>query len=262
LPFGYSVWAKVGIFRYGSNENAEYAYLVFNRHFGLAHPKPGFVALELGPGDALGSAILTRAFGGSCSYQVDVGDFASRDVRVYRRIAEYCDRKDLPAPDLSDSLTLQDVLSCCGATYKTDGLNSLREIADGSVDFIYSQSCLQHVRANEFLGTMRELKRILRPGGTASHWINLQDHLDHALNNLRFSQRIWESSLMAKSGFYTNRIRFAEMRRLAKDAGFVTDVTETVSWQKLPTERAKMATQFRDLPEEDLLVRGFGMVCR
>jgi uncharacterized protein YjeT (DUF2065 family) len=39
-------------------------------------------------------------------------------------------------------------------------------------------------------------------------------------------------------------------------------VTETVSWQKLPTERAKMATQFRDLPEEDLLVRGFGMVCR
>jgi hypothetical protein len=26
------------------------------------------------------------------------------------------------------------------------------------------------------------------------------------LNNLRFSERIWESEFMAKSGFYTNRI--------------------------------------------------------
>ena len=262
LPFAYSTWAKVGIFRHGSNETAEYAHLVFSQHFGLAHPKPGFVALELGPGDALGSAILTRAFGGSSSYQVDIGDFASRDMRVYRSIAEYCDRKDLSAPDLSNSATLEDVLSCCRATYKTDGLNSLRGIADGSVDFIYSQSCLEHIRANEFLDTMKELKRILRPGGTASHWIDLQDHLASALNNLRFSERTWESSLMANSGFYTNRIRFGEMRQLVEHAGFATDVTETTSWQKLPTERAKMATKFRDLPEEDLSVRSFGMVCR
>ena len=41
---------------------------------------------------------------------------------------------------------------------------------------------------------------MIRPGGLCSHVVDLKDHLGGALNNLRFSQRVWESRTMAGSG--------------------------------------------------------------
>ena len=37
---------------------------------------------------------------------------------------------------------------------------------------------------------------------------------DSSLNNLRFNEYIWNSDIIVKSGFYTNRIRFEEMKRI------------------------------------------------
>lgn len=84
------------------------------------------------------------------------------------------------APDLSEVQSREDVLVICGAKYLSNGLSSLKAIADGSVDFIFSQAVLEHVRRHEFLETMQECYRILRAGGSASHSVDLKDHLGGA----------------------------------------------------------------------------------
>jgi Methyltransferase domain len=209
IPVAYTFWSKVGAFRHGANDNAEYAYNVFRTHFLRVAPPAGFVTLELGPGDALGSAILTKAFGGSASHQIDVGDYATKDLEPYKRIAALCRAHGHQVPPIETACCREEVLHMCNASYGVNGFLSLREIPDNTVDFIYSQSCLEHVRRKDFAPTMVELRRVLKRGAAGSHWVDLQDHLAHALNNLRFSEKTWESPFMAEAGFYTNRIRFA-----------------------------------------------------
>ena len=96
----------------------------------------------------------------------------------------------------------------------------------------------------------------------ASHVIDLKDHLGYALNNLRFKEKIWESTFMTSSGFYTNRIRYTEMIKLFKQAAFKVDITEVQKWDKLPTPRYKMAKPFQSLSSEELLISEFHVLLR
>jgi SAM-dependent methyltransferase len=177
-------------------------------------------------------------------------------------MAHFLRARGLPTPELERVQSLAGILAACRATYGTSGLASLRAIPDRSLDFIWSHTVLQHVRREEFLETMCQLRRVLRLDGVCSHLVNLRDHLGGALNHLRFSERVWESRLMAKSGFYTNRIRYAEMLALFKEAGFKADVVKVKRWETLPTPRPKLARQFQHLSEDDLCVSGFAVVLR
>ena len=131
-----------------------------------------------------------------------------------------------------------------------------------SVDFIWSHAVLEHVRKREFLDTMRECRRILKSGGICSHQIDLRDHLGGALNNLRFSERVWESEIVAMSGFYTNRIWFGEMLSLFGQAGFEVEVGDVHRWARLPTPRKRLAREFRTVSDKDLLVADFSVLLR
>jgi predicted SAM-dependent methyltransferase len=93
-------------------------------------------------------------------------------------------------PDLGFTNTLNDILEACGAVYMTDGNISLSRLDDVSVDLIFSQAVLEHVRKDEFKDTIKECYRILKPEGRASHRIDLKDHLDSSLNNLQFSEKL------------------------------------------------------------------------
>ena len=170
--------------------------------------------------------------------------------------------KGLKAPDLSQTKSLTDFLSKCNARYFTDGINSLRKIPSESVDFIFSQAVLEHVRKAEFSEMMREMRRIIKPDGVCSHSVDLKDHLGGALNNLRFSEPLWESDFMAKSGFYTNRIRFDDMLNIFSNEGFLVDIISVERWEELPTPRSRMTKKFRNLSDEQLLVSDFVVVLK
>ena len=105
------------------------------------------------------------------------------------------------------------MLESLNATYLTNGTAGLGDIPSGSLDLILSTAVLEHVGRADFPLLAREMLRLLRPGGTAYHEVDLMDHLGGAQNNLRFSEATWESPLMAKSGFYTNRLRCREIVR-------------------------------------------------
>jgi hypothetical protein len=116
------------------------------------------------------------------------------------------------------------------------------------------------VRRKEFLPILQELRRVQRPDGVASHCIPIRDIIGGKLNDLRFSERIWESSFMAHSRFYTNRLRYLELLRLFRQAGFEPEVVREIRWKTLPTPRRKMAKEFAVLSEEDLQVSEFDVL--
>jgi SAM-dependent methyltransferase len=263
VPLGYHLWRRLHIFRHGMMESHEYAFSIFKSHFDSApfiRKSKGFVALEIGPGDTLFSAICSRALGAEHTYLMDIGYFATIDVAPYRAMADYVANKGLHVPDLSEALSLGDVLEACDAEYLTSGLNSLRSIASNSVDFIWSHAVLEHIRLHEFGEFAFELRRILRSDGACSHGVDLGDHLGGALNNLRFSKRWWESAFMANSGFYTNRIRYSEMVRIFESAGFRVRTSMIHRWERLPTSRKRMSLEFRNWPDKELTVRGFNII--
>ncbi len=131
-----------------------------------------------------------------------------------------------------------------------------------SVDLVFSQAVLEHVRLADFDETQRQIRRVLRPDGLASHQIDLKDHLGGALNHLRFSESLWERDWMASSGFYTNRLRCSDVLASMRDAGLTPEVTAVERWPGLPTPRARLAPRFRAMPDEELTIRQFDCVAR
>lgn len=109
---------------------------------------------------------------------------------------------------------------------------------------------------------MRECFRVLTPEGVASHRVDLKDHLGGSLNNLRFSERIWESEFFVCSGFYTNRIRFPEMIALFEKAGFIVEIYDVRRWERLPVKRQSLSNTFSYLSDGDLTVSGFDVLLR
>ena len=265
LPVDYRTWNHLQLFQLGAMTEPAYAYSVFRKHFDAVRSRTAlkeFVGLELGPGDSLFSAMIARALGASAYHLVDVGPYAQADLNRYRAMADFLADKGLPTFDMNDSTSVDAILADCRATYGTEGLTSLRAIPDQSLDFVWSHAVFQNITRAKFPETMRELRRVMRADGISSHWIDLQDCLVGALNNLRFRESVWESRLMAQSGFYTNRIRYSEMLELFKEAGFETNVISEERWEKLPTPREKLDDQFRHLPEEELCVQCFHVILR
>jgi predicted SAM-dependent methyltransferase len=261
LPFGYRIWQRLGLFRHGDMDEVSYILGVFNKHVSRSGYKDlkGKTILELGPGDSIGTALIAASHGAK-SILVDAGIFAVQDVQVYKKLAEDLIVAGLKPPDISDANTVTDILKICDSLYLTQGLSSLHSLKTSSVDFVFSQAVLEHIRKNEFIETVKEMRRILVSHGCASHRVDLKDHLQNSLNNLRFSESIWESSIFADSGFYTNRIRYSQMLGLFKDAGFNVNVFKIDRWDKLPINRKHLNISYANLADEELLVKGFDVV--
>ncbi|MBA7630759.1 hypothetical protein ES703_38284 [subsurface metagenome] len=255
LPVRYNIWEKIKLFKHGSMNLPQYAYSVFTKHFQLAEISSSFVCLELGPGDSLFSALIAKALGAKKTFLVDVGDYANRNMSLYERMYSFLlEQGHKIKVDLS---RFENMMHSCRAVYLTSGLRSLKGLPDNSIDFIFSQAVLEHIRKNEFLPIIRQLYRIIKPTGLCSHAVDLKDHLGGGLNNLRFSDSIWESEFFVKSGFYTNRIRFSEMISLFEEEGFQVKTVKKRKWSELPIPKNKLHKQFQKLSNQDLSVAAF-----
>ncbi len=264
LQFGYWFWQKVGLFRHGYMDNSEYAIGVFNSHLKCAaidNNLSGKVILEIGSGDTVSTALIARAYGGK-AILVDAGDFADKKIITYQSLAKHLALQGKEVPEITKAESFDGVLDICNARYLTEGIHSLKNIEDKSVDLIFSHAVLEHIRKNEFLETMRECRRVIKDRGIASHQIDLKDHLGGGLNNLRFSEELWESNFFVRSGFYTNRLRYSEILLFMQDAGFEVEVVNTDRWEQMPIERKKIHPIFSSVSDDDLLISGFRVLLR
>lgn len=262
LPIPYGFWSRISLFRHGEMDDFNYAYSVFKSHFLSCNILHNFTSLELGPGNSIFSVMVNYAFGGRTCYLVDVGNFVNPDLELYQNFNLFLKEKNLPTKDIKGCRTIYDILDIYGAVYLTEGLDSLRSLPGSSVDFIFSQAVLEHIRKKDFLPLMKELRRIVKDTGYCSHTVDLKDHLGGKLNNLRFSEKLWESNFMSRSGFYTNRIRYSEMLEMFEEANFKLDSISQVTWKSAPILRSQLAIEFRNISEEDLLTSGFSIVLK
>jgi Methyltransferase domain len=261
-PVSYELWRRIGIFRHGKMIEASYSQSIFESHMAslAAHvPIKPNTLLELGPGDSVSTAIWARARAIDATTLVDAGRFATTDVNAYQGALKLAGLENHQAARAS---TIDDMLRLLGATYLCNGLTGLQSIPSGSIDAIFSNAVLEHVRRSEFVVTVRELFRIQRPGGVSSHQIDLRDHLGGALNSLRISHQCWESPLFSQSGFYTNRLRCSEIRSIFTDAGWEILGCNERRWPNQVTPRSALHADFQHFADEDLLVSGVRLVVR
>ena len=267
IPLPHKVWNRLGIFKHGQMQDFGYAHDVFLQHLNWAglediQGNGDKVLLELGPGESLFSAVLATAYGFQSSILLDVGNYALPDAAAYREFAHWLQTQGLNPPSLETCSNPQEVLTCLKCSYLTEGLASLKAIPSQSVDLAFSQAVLEHVRRKEFGETIREIHRILKPGGVSTHVIDLRDHLQRSLNNLRFNEKFWESKFVSSSGFYTNRLRSSELMEIFAASGFQAVLVSKSEWKNLPVRRQALARQFRDLPEEMLKISNITVRCR
>lgn len=271
LPVPYRLWKRLRLFEHGAMDQPATAVGTLLDHArsagvlaeGGGQPRfvsrPGFTVLEIGPGDSLASGVVARALGAECSILVDSGDFATRDPMQYKALITYLVAQGYapPLPAMPDGI--EPLLRACGVTYLTQGVDSLATLPSQCVDFCFSNAVLEHVSKVDFDRMAVELRRVLRPGGVSVHRVDFRDHLGGGLNNLRFSPEVWEGRLFSRSGFYTNRIRPRAMRASFEAAGFRCEVIREVRWPQVPIARAALHPQFRDLPDDELLLSGLDL---
>jgi SAM-dependent methyltransferase len=255
LPVGARRWQDMNLFRAGPMDRPQYALDIFKKHHHAAGgiDLRGRTVLEIGPGNSLLMALFARSFGAARTLLVDSEVLTTPSLEVFVRAEQMLSELGLAVPGVSAERSLDGVLRKLNAVYLTDGLASMRTIADGTVDFVFSNAVLEHVRLAELPPLLRETRRVLKADGVSSHEIDFRDHLQNGLNNLRFSHRIWESEFMARSGFYTNRLTRPEMEKISRNAGFDVQAYSLVQWPSgLPTPQKSMAHPFREMPREEL----------
>jgi SAM-dependent methyltransferase len=255
LPIPYDFFAKLGLFRHGKMDNPDYAIATFENHFpGLIDiPKSPFVFLEIGPGDSLASAIIAYSKGAKKSYLIDSGDYMTKDISKYLNLIE----KILGSNFLENKKleNIDHIKKEFNIVQLTEGVSSLKTLPDNIIDISFSNACLEHVACNEVEDLFKELKRVSKPGSISSHFIDYKDHLEYSLNNLRFSKEFWEKNIIKKSGIYTNRMRFFEMKNLIEKAGFKCVITNLGKWDRLPILESKLHADFQSFEKEDLLIK-------
>ena len=258
LPFNIHIfWRNLGIFRHGNMDDTSYVISNFIDLFNYASIDTenciGLNFLEVGAGDSIGSGVVASNFGMN-SFIIDVDSFATKDTKFYKKIITELDSSN--SNNLKESFaSYEEMCDELDITYLTEGTSSFKNIDDNSIDIIISQACLEHVRKKEFELFMNENFRVSKKGAISVHSIDFKDHLEYSLNNLRFSEKIWESEFMSSSGFYTNRLRYCDMKEIFLMSGFEIIKEDLRTWKELPMKKNKLNLDFINYDESDLLVK-------
>ena len=219
--------------------------------------------LELGPGNGLLTALYARSCGAEHIWLIDAERLAFPDVALFAKAEQLLSKCGLPVPGVGRACSMDIALGQLNTTYLTEGLASLQTVPDETIDFMFSNAVLEHIRLSEFPKIAKEMRRVLKPKGMASHVVDFRDHLQNGLNNLRFCERIWENEFMARSGFYTNRLNWPAMEKLLREAGLSVELRSFDIWPKgLPTPQRSMALPFKNMPPDELLVMGVHAITR
>jgi len=254
FPIPYIFWSKINLFRHGQMDNSRYAFDVFTNHIQQNNRSiSGMTILEIGPGDSLSSGVIAFYYGAK-SILINPIKLIFDPIKNFNNLKIFLEKKEFEIKDSPKDL--EDLCETHNIDYFFEGLKSLKEIPSNSVDIIFSNAVLEHIFKDEFEETINELKRIMKKDGFMSHQVDFKDHLEGSLNNLRFSNLVWESYLFRNSGFYTNRIRFYEMVSIFENKGFEVQILDLKKWDVLPLNLKKISKQFRELKHDDLLTSG------
>jgi hypothetical protein len=243
--------------------------------------------LELGPGDNLGVALRFIAAGAKCAICLD-RFYSKRDPQheqqIYAALRDNLSDEQRQRLDLALSLgeTAQFETSRVRSIYGQTLEEYATSAGDTKFDLIISCAVLEEIYNPD--STLTAMDVLLNPGGLLIHKIDLSDYGMfrnqgmHPLTFLTIPERIYRR--MASDSGLPNRKRLSHYRtkmdELRYDAKYF--VTSTItngriepalenpqlkdSQEIVSSVRNKLDSEFRNLPEEDLLIDGLLLVAR
>lgn len=215
----------------------------------------GDTLLELGTGWTHWESIVLSIF-----YDVHVVLFDIWDNRQFRAIKRYIadlaevlhkDREfgslvsDSAAGRLTAALgatSFDDLYEALGLTYVVDPTGKLESFSDEAFDFIYSRSVMEHVDIDILPGYVRDIGRLLRPGGCSIHTIDLKDHLSYYAGKIPSKKYLSFGDSRWKLAFENNVQTFNRVQRS--------------EWLSLfESARLKLVDEFSEFEESAVPVR-------
>ncbi|NKC31011.1 methyltransferase domain-containing protein [Falsiroseomonas selenitidurans] len=234
LPVPAEAWRRLGLRRH-SFDALDPGRLVdplawrIRRFTELAGRAPRAV-LEVGPGAMVLRAPIAAALGLGPIWYLDVEDAAPRELAPYRAAAEAARRAGLQPPDLAACHDREAVLAACGARLLVGGPERLAAVPAASVDLVFSEVALEHVRRDALAPLLAGLRRVAAPGGLGLHAVDFHDHLGGKLRHLAFGPGFWEGPAVARAGLYCNQLGLSEMLAAFAAAGFTAQAAQRLVW--------------------------------
>lgn len=182
---------------------------------------------EFGVARDMFSNLLNYCHGMENQIAIDLNPYARRDLAqdIIRQLRSL-DNPDfarVPEKDLGGDF-VKDLKDFYGIDYRAPCDARTIDLADGSQDIICSTSTFEHIPPAEFQDILSKCFRLGHSGTIMTHQTDHSDHYAHGnpsitpYNFLKFSDKEWEKLYMPH--YYTNRLRFSDIKSLVKNAGF------------------------------------------
>lgn len=190
---------------------------------------PPKIAVEIGAGWDLLMALALRYSGCASVHCIDIHPHLDA-IRI-RQSLERLHARGIgpnvmgePTGHVSLPKLVEHLQTTHGIRYQAPADARATDYAEHSVDLVYTYHVFEHVPEEAIAAIHRETLRILKPGGMAIHWIDLQDHWAYSGSGqgihgfLAHGPLAWK--LFNPPIHYQNRLRAPDHIRLMGDAGF------------------------------------------
>ena len=274
---------------------ARYCYTIWLRHLSILYKNgftkiPNTIA-ELGPGDSIGTGLAGLVCGSKKFYALDVVKhtniennisvfdelvtlFAKRSAmpddnefpRVLPRLASYNFPSEIFTNNNLEKLLDKSRIQCLrnelvdmekqkNSIQYMCPWNDSKIIENDSVDMIFSQAVLEHVK--DLKHTYDAMYKWVKKGGCISNQIDFKSHglSDEWNGHWSFSDLTWKL-IKGNRPYLINREPISKHLEAAQDAGF--EIILVVPVKTFPSdtytgtmERDKLAKKFRNMSEED-----------
>ena len=181
-------------------------------------------ALEFGAGGSLSAALMLSAAGATV-YAYDIARLANVE-RINYVIRSFKARG--MAGDWRELATMEDLERHYRIRYVAPGDVRATRLPAGSVDYMYSMSCLEHIPARDLPAVLAELRRIASPDAMLGFGIGYYDHYATAdksitrCNFYRYSDRQWRFWNPGRQ--HQNRLRHSDFERLFSEFEMLDNV--------------------------------------
>ena len=279
----------------GGTDSARYCYTIWLRHLSILYKNgftktPNTIA-ELAPGDSIGAGLAGLVCGSKKLYALDVVKhtniknnisvfdklvtlFAKRSAmpddnefpRVLPRLASYNFPSEIFTNNNLEKLLDKSRIQCLrnelvdmekqkNSIQYMCPWNDSKIIENDSVDMIFSQAVLEHVK--DLKHTYDAMYKWVKKGGCISNQIDFKSHglSDEWNGHWSFSDLTWKL-IKGNRPYLINREPLSKHLEAAQDAGF--EIIFVLPMKTFPSdtytgtmERDKLAKKFRNMSEED-----------
>jgi len=156
-----------------------------------------------------------------------------------------------------DEHTLDSINKTIGLKLLLQDARSLK-LEDNSIDLICSNNTFEHIFPNVLEGILKEFKRVIKPNGVMSHFIDMSDHFahfDHSItiyNFLRYSQNKWK--MIDNDIQPQNRLRFKEYLKMYEENAIPIIETVVREGNLEDLRRQKIHTEYQSYSEAELAI--------